>query len=1059
MREFIDIGNENGQTIEIKISNLPIIEIKFQNITLNALIDTGAELSLINENIVNEYLSNFKNNIIRISKVSLIDAGGRKFANCNKVLNATFTVQNEKIQAEFVIMGNMNFDVIIGEDILTKIRAKIDMGERNVNIKGKTVPIIKRNNNEIKNMNDKRVKEIQRGENMYKINNYNSLTKLELNCPTKYNDIVHDLIIKYNSLTNYVPRIAKGYTHSLNVDQNKPFKSKTYPIPYHYRNQVNLELQNMIKANVIEPARTDYINPLVVVRKKDSSIRLCLDARKLNEITKSQFDSPQGIDTMLAYIGKKTIFTKLDLKNSFWLIPLAVESRKYTGFMVDGHVYQFKVVPFGLQSASSALVRAMQQILDKYEKFCFHYVDDILVFSENDEQHLNHLNTIMNALDVAGLKLNLEKCQFYQNNVKYLGYQVAKEGISIDKERLDEIKNYPKPKNLKMLRGFLGMLNYYKKFIPNISEMEVPLIELLRKETKWTWDERRQTAFDRLKTSFHKNLLLYSPDFTIPFILRTDASDHSIAAELSQIQSGTETPICFISRILKPYEVRYAVCEKEMAAIVFAITKLKFYLTSSRFILETDHQALASLMNNRFANNRIYRWTLLIQEFSFDIKHRPGKDNVTADALTRNTLPNIQDPHEFIIALNRLTMTDGLFTETNVLRSQENLTHIRQILQTRDMYRGHILKDEIIIKLINDDELYVIDTDLTERIVQNLHITYGHIGVRKTWLVFRENFYAEKDLKIIKNVINNCHICCLGKTKNHKNKNNVSSIVTNEPLKIVAIDYVSNLIKTQKGYKHILVVIDCFSKYTKLYPTRRCNTKTTIAILENYCREIGKPQKFLTDNATYFNNVRFTQHWTQRDVDVIFTSIRHPQANPAERYIQEVLRFLRIATQDRHTDWIRHIPSVEHYLNHTPSTVTQIAPITIIFGVKPQRPWSNDSELNLEAIQNKARKRIQDNAERYCKRENAKIKRGLKFDLGDYVIVKRLKVTDNRRGICAKLMYPYEGPYVISKIINLCTYELKYPNSELIRGKFHIELLFPYTADILKQDKNLGISE
>lgn len=1044
MREFIDIGNDHEQSVETKISTLPIIIINIQNLQLKALLDTGAELSLINENIINKYHNDFKNNTIKISKIKLVNANGKKFAECNRVLNSVFTVQNEIFQGEFIIMPSMNFDIIIGEDILTKLRAKIDMGGKILNIEGKTIPIINLGKDEL---NGKRAEKHTVGQTMYEEIHINSPDNLTLNCPIKYSKLIQELIQKYNSLVNYEARIAKSYVHHLNVDENKSFKCKAYPIPYNYRNQVNLEIQNMLHANIIETSKTNYINPLVIVKKKDNNIRLCLDARKLNEITKSQFDAPQTIDTMLARIGKNAIFTKLDLKNSFWLIPLAVESRKYTGFMVDGHVYQFKVVPFGLQSASSALVRAMQQILDQYEKFCFHYIDDILIFSENEEKHIKHLHIIMNALDSAGLKLNIEKCQFYQNSVQYLGYKIGQNGISIEEERLNEIKDYPRPKNLKMLRGFLGVLNYYKKFIPHLSELEVPLIELLRKDVKWNWEERREIAFQKLKESFHKNLLLYSPDFSVPFTLRTDASDHSIAAELTQFQSGIETPICFISRILKPYEVRYSVCEKEMAAIVYAITKLKFYLTASRFTLETDHAALTFLMNNRFANSRIYRWSLLIQEYSFNIKHRPGNENITADALTRNKQPLIIKPHQFTIALNRFFTTDNLYTEQNIIHSQNKLTHLNQILHTKNTHRGYTLRNNFIIKFSNDKELYALDPDLSETIVTDLHTRYGHIGVRKTWLIFRENFYAQHDLQIIKKVITNCHTCCLGKIKNHTNKNRIGTITTNQPLEIIAIDYISNLITTQGGYKHILVISDCFSKFIRAYPTKKCNTKTTIALIENFCKTIGKPQRILADNATYFNNDKFIQYWTRQDVNVIFTCIRHPQANPAERYIQEVLRFLRLTTHNRHTDWVQHLQTVEGFINNTPSTITQQAPITVMLGQQPQRPWITNIQQNLETIRDRVRKRITNNAERYQKRENKKIKREVKFKAGDLVIVKRLRVSDNKNKICAKLLYPYEGPYIVNKVINDSTYQLKYTNSDMIRGKFHIEMIYPYTAN------------
>lgn len=1041
MREFIDVDNDSDDERKYNC-NLPCINVEIKNLNLIALLDTGAEVSLINESIVNNNPTIFQRNIVKISKVKLVNANGKKFAESNKVININFKVKGNEFNGEFVIMTSMKFDVIIGEDILRKLRAKIDLGTRNLELEKIMVMFIEPKKLLNSQVNDNLIASHMMQRDTYEINFNSSEVKLDVS--ENYEKLVSDLLKKYKSLINFVPRIANGYIHHLTVDENKTFRCKAYPIPYNYRNQIKLEIQNMLQAQIIETSKTNYINPLVIVKKKDDTIRLCLDARKLNEITKSQFDAPQTIDTMLARIGKNAIFTKLDLKNSFWLIPLAAESRKYTGFTVDGHIYQFKVVPFGLQSASSALVRAMQQILDKYEDFCFHYIDDILIFSENKDEHINHLKIILGALDDAGLKLNIEKCQFYKQSVKYLGYKIGQAGISIEKERLDEIKQYPRPKNLRMLRGFLGVLNYYKKFIPKLSELEVPLVELLRKEVKWVWTERRDIAFNNLKQSFHENLLLCSPDFSLPFIVRTDASEHSVAAELTQIQSGVETPICFISRILKPHEVRYAICEKEMASIIFALTRLKYYLTAAHFTLETDHLALAFLMNNRFANNRIYRWSLLIQEYSFDIKHRPGKENVTADAFSRNTLPSTTKPNQFIVALNSFSPVNMLYSESQVFESQKKLTHIRQNIQRKQIHQGYIMKDSFIKKKILDDELYALDPEYTKTIVKDLHIRYGHIGVRKTWLIFREHFYAEKDLKIIKQMVRECEVCCLGKTKNHTNKNEIGSIVTSEPLEIVAIDYVSNLIKTRQGFKHILVITDCFSKFTKAYPTKRCNTKCTIKILKDYCKTIGIPKRLLMDNATYFNNDKFIDHWTRQGVDVIFTCIRHPRANPAERYIQEVLRFLRLTVQDRHAEWEKHINTVEEFLNNVPSTVTEIAPITVMLGQQPPRPWTKNTHKDLQEIRDIVRKRLKRNAEKYLKRENKKIKNRVKFELGNLVVIKRLKVSDNKNHICAKLLFPYEGPYLINKVINNNTYELKYTECDRIRGKFHVEMIYPY---------------
>lgn len=1064
MREYINMDDENDTTEQIKSSNLPLVEVNIQNLNLKALIDTGAEVSLINEEIIIKNSNRFHKKLINVSRIKLCNVNGKKFAESRKVLNTKFIVHNKNFEGEFVVVPNINFDIIIGEDILSKLRAKIDLGKRILKLEGSCLPMLGKKltndnaqaaNNEIENaqaainIDGEQAKVHMMEKPTYEINNisYRLPKEFTLKCHPDYIDNVQELLLKHKSLVNFEPRIAKGYIHKLNVDETKPFRCKSYPIPFNYRNKVRLELQNMIQADVIESAKTNYINPVVIVKKKNDTIRLCLDARLLNQITKSQFDSPQTADTLISSIGKNTIFSKLDLKNSFWLIPLHPDSRKYTGFSVDGHIFQFKVVPFGLQSASSALVRAMQAILDPYEQFCSHYIDDILIFSETIEKHSQHLKIILEALDTAGLKINLEKCEFYQSKVQYLGFKIGQQGISIGEDRIQEIKDYPRPTNLKTLRGFLGILNYYKKFVPKLSELEVPLIELLRKHVKWEWDERREKAFQKLKQNFHEKLLLTTPDFSLPFILRTDASDHSVAAELTQVQSGIETPIYFISRILKPYEQRYSVSEKEMAAVVYAITKLKFFLTAAHFTLETDHSALCFLMKNRFANNRIYRWSLLIQEFSFDIRHRPGKENITADALTRNRQTDKDALNTYIVALNLLSPTNTLYSEQQILDSQSTLTELVDILNKTPTYKGYSVKNGYIIKTITTQEKYVLGRDLTEIILKDLHKRYGHIGSRKTWLIFRENFYAKNDYEIAKKLIVKCHDCCLGKSKNHTNRNQVHSLVSKNILETIAIDYLSNLIKTKEGYRHIFVITDTFSKFVKAYPTKRCNTRTTLALLTQFCEKYGKPKRILADNATYFNNENFINHWKTQDISVIFTAIRHPKANPAERYVQEILRFLRLATQERHDEWVKHVKDVENFINNVPSTVTQIAPVTVLLGQPPDRPWLGERQVELEQVHNQVRYRIKLNTERYIKRENSKIQKHIQYKQGDLVIIKKLKFSNKKQKLCAKLMYPYEGPFCVHRVINNNTYELKHIGTNLIRGKFNIELIYPYTPN------------
>lgn len=353
------------------------------------------------------------------------------------------------------------------------------------------------------------------------------------------------------------------------------------------------------------------------------------------------------------------------------------------------------------------------------------------------------------------------------------------------------------------------------------------------------------------------------------------------------------------------------------------------------------------------------------------------------------------------------------------------------------------MRDGIIIKIIGEEELYYIDEELTRKIISDIHIKYGHIGVKKIWLIYRENYYTKNDLSIIKGLCKTCKICMLGKYKNFHNKNTVESIIVKEPLEIIAIDYLSNLIKTRSGYKHILVIYDLFSKYVKFYPTKKTNKWETIRCLNEYIQEMGNPQKILTDNGTYFTNQTFKEYWEKQNIKIIHTTIRRPNANPSERLIEECLKYLRIEAQEEHREWDTKLIDIEKYINETPNTVTKIPPIIVMKNKLPDRPWQREMKSSQE-IHRIIRTRVQKKAEKYKKKMNSKIKRKTKFKEGDLVIIRRHRVTNLRKNICKKLVYPYDGPYRISKVIGNNTYELKNVQSEIIKGRYHVEMIYPY---------------
>lgn len=1047
-------------------SKLPFIKIKIGVNNYTTLVDSGSEKSLIKEDIIKENQDLFKNKIVKINKINLVSAMKKKLTTIDRVVLVNLNIGDIYLgEASFLIVNNLNMDAIIGYDILKEYGLVLDAKKGCIEVKNAIVNMNNMNNYNMLNMADgsevdrakilnyNKVKSIIKGYgSVVMLNNIlgNVLEEEQVgNIASEDKQRLFELLQEHIGLMNHEIRFAENYVHKLEVTEDKGFHTKVYPIPYRLKEKVNLEISKMLKDKIIEISKTHYVSPIVIVDKpgKDE-IRLCLDARSINELCKPQYEQPQSLDNLLSKVWNKKIFSKLDLKNSFWQIPLHVDSRKYTGFSIEGKIYQFRVVPFGLSTSSAALVRAMQGILSDCDEFSAHYIDDIIIFSENIEEHFSHLKRILEKLNKNGLKLNAKKCEFFKRKVNYLGYVMSEKGVTISDKRLEELKNLPRPKNIRNLRGFLGVLNYYKRFIDNYSEKCTPLLELLKKGIKWKWTKERDQAFMALKENFYKNLMLHHPNFQEKFILRTDASNLAIAGELVQIQNNVEVPICFISRVLRDAEIRYTVAEKEMLALIFAIKKLKFYLVGQKFEIETDNSAITFLKRKEFLNNRLYRWALILQEYNFNIKHKPGKENVTADYFSRKLSTNKVQNKDVMLAIQQFTGSEELGRENfENMQGCEEITNLRNLVENQEdrMYKGYKIVQDLLIKQIGNEELIVLEKEFALQIIRHLHFQYGHIGARKLFLTFRETFFCENDYRIIKDFTRNCETCQVMKEKNFKCKNTPLSIDIKEPAKLVALDYITNLVPGRFGYKHILIMVDAFTRYVRIFPTKHCNTNHVIKSIKLYIEEEGIMKTILTDNATYFVNNRFEQFLQNEGIKFTTCSIRHPQGNLAERYIKEIIKYLRILTNKKHNQWVNHLQEVEDFINEIPNCKTGIPPKVLQRRINPKRIWRNEQfDVEIQDLLELAKRRIDKANKRYQEKVQRKIKKRTIFKINDSVLVKKLRVSDREKGITAKFIELYEGPYLITKIFsNGNTFELK-DKDEKIRGKFHISMIYPY---------------
>lgn len=493
----------------------------------------------------------------------------------------------------------------------------------------------------------------------------NVLTKLRtdhLNVEEKAN--LKTLCARYADVF-YIEGEALTFTnkikHSIRTTDELPVYTKSYRYPFIHRQEVRDQITKMLEQGIIRPSDSAWSSPIWVVPKKADASgkqkwRLVVDFRKLNDKTIDDKYPIPNITDVLDKLGRCQYFTTLDLASGFYQVEMNPDDISKTAFNVEHGHFEFLRMAMGLKNSPSTFQRVMDNVLRGLQnEICLVYLDDIIVFSTSLQEHMTNLEKVFNRLRESNFKIQMDKSEFLQLETAYLGHIISREGIKPNPDKIAAIQKYPLPKTNKEIKQFLGLLGYYRKFIPDFARITKPMTKCLKKSKKITLDSEYVDCFEKCKKLLTNDPILQYPDFRKDFVLTTDASNVALGAVLSQGPIGSDKPICYASRTLNDSELNYSTIEKELLAIVWATKYFRLYLYGRKFKILTDHRPLQWAVNMKEPNSKLTRWRLKLSEYDFKIEHKPGKANTNADALSRVEINN-EEIESFLSEIDSLVV-------------------------------------------------------------------------------------------------------------------------------------------------------------------------------------------------------------------------------------------------------------------------------------------------------------------------------------------------------------------------------------------------------------------
>ncbi|KAL0556488.1 hypothetical protein IC582_005002 [Cucumis melo] len=1043
------------------------------------LFDSGSSHSFISS----AFVSHARLEVEPLHQIlSVSTPSGECMLSKEKVKACQIEIAGHVIEVTLIVLDMLDFDVILGMDWLAANHASIDCSRKEVTFNPPSMASFK-----FKGGGSKSLPQVISAIRASKLLSQGTWGILASVVDTREADVSLSSEPVVRDYPDVFPEELPGLPPHREVEFAIELEPGTVPIsraPYRMApaelKELKVQLQELLDKGFIRPSVSPWGAPVLFVKKKDGSMRLCIDYRELNKVTVKNRYPLSRIDDLFDQLQGATVFSKIDLRSGYHQLRIKDEDVPKTAFRSRYGHYEFIVMSFGLTNAPAVFMDLMNRVFREFlDTFVIVFIDDILIYSKTEAEHEEHLRMVLQTLRDNKLYAKFSKCEFWLKQVSFLGHVVSKDGVSVDPAKIEAVTGWTRPSTVSEVRSFLGLAGYYRRFVENFSRIATPLTQLTRKGAPFVWSKACEDSFQTLKQKLVTAPVLTVPDGSGSFVIYSDASKKGLGCVL--MQQGKV--VAYASRQLKSHEQNYPTHDLELAAVVFALKIWRHYLYGEKIQIFTDHKSLKYFFTQKELNMRQRRWLELVKDYDCEILYHPGKANVVADALSRKVshsaaLITRQAPlHRDLeragiaVSVGAVTMQLAQLTVQPTLRqriidAQSNdpyLVEKRGLAEAGQTAEFSLSSDG---GLLFERRLCVpSDSAVKTELLSEAHSSpfSMHPGSTKMYQDLKRVYWWRNMKREVAEFVSKCLVCQQVKAPRQKPAGLLQPLSIPEwKWENVSMDFITGLPRTLRGFTVIWVVVDRLTKSAHFVPGKSTYTASKWAQL--YMSEIvrlhGVPVSIVSDRDARFTSKFWKGLQTAMGTRLDFSTAFHPQTDGQTERLNQVLEdMLRACALEFPGSWDSHLHLMEFAYNNSYQATIGMAPFEALYGkcCRSLVCWGEVGEQRLmgpelvqstnEAIQ-KIRSRMHTAQSR--QKSYADVRRkDLEFEVGDKVFLKvapmRGVLRFERRG---KLSPRFVGPFEILERIGPVAYRLALPPSlSTVHDVFHVSMLRKYVPD------------